>query len=64
MSEPNVSVNWNGVVYTGMASQGSKFGTGTGATADEARDAALKDLAKSPEKTAPPTPTDHTTAKP
>ena len=50
-----VSSNWNGVLYTAHASDeaGTKFGTGTGQTEDEARQAALDDLAKDASSEAP-----------
>ncbi len=64
MTEANTSVNWNGVAYTAHASKGSKFGTGTGATAEEATAAAVKDLDKDPDKVAPTLPQSHTTGKP
>lgn len=52
-AEPNVSVNWNGITYTAHANTGAKFGTGTGGSEDEAREAALKDLEKDPDRTPP-----------
>lgn len=52
-SEPNVSVSWNGLTFTAHANQGAKFGTGTGASEDDARAAALKDLEKDPYRTPP-----------
>lgn len=60
--EPNVSVGWNGVIYTAHASKGGKYGTGVGKTEDEARAAALKDLEKDPERKAPEIGGSHTTA--
>lgn len=65
-TEPRVSSNWNGIVYTAHASNaaGTKFGTGTGSSEEEARSAALKDLEKAPDKTAPEQGGGHSTADP
>jgi hypothetical protein len=51
--EPNTSVNWNGVKFTGYASKGKQFGEAEGETPDAARDAAVAALGKSPERTPP-----------
>jgi hypothetical protein len=60
--EPNVSVAWNGIVYTAHANKGARFGTGTGRTEDEARAAAIKDLEDDPERKAPEHGGAHSTA--
>lgn len=51
--EVSTSIHWNGVTYTASASDGSKFGTATGDTEDEAVKAAVANLSKSPESTPP-----------
>lgn len=61
-AEPNVSVGWNGVVFTAHANKGARFGTGTGRTEDEARAAALKDLENDPERKAPEIGGSHSTS--
>lgn len=60
-----VSSNWNGILFTAHASNedGTKFGTGTGGTDEEARAAALKDLAEGADTTAPEQGGDHSTAE-
>ncbi len=62
--EPNVSVAWNGVVYTAHANKGARFGTGTGATEDEAKANAIKDLENDPDRKAPEVGGTHSTALP
>lgn len=54
-STPNTSVNWNGLTFTAHASRGSKFGEGTGDTAEDATAAAVMALGGSPEREAPVT---------
>lgn len=51
--EPTTSVSWNGIIFTAHANSGARFGTGTGDSADKARAAAIKDLEKDPDRTAP-----------
>lgn len=62
VKDPNVSTTWNGVIWTAHASKGARFGTGTGASEEEAVKAAVKDLEKDPERTAPEVGGAHSTA--
>lgn len=52
-AEPNVSVSWNGITFTAHASQGARFGSGSGVSEADATRSALKDLESSPDRTPP-----------